>query len=303
MNTITGGLGDAISQTPSPFGFFLQTATIEDWGDAIRVAVADALALFLSAIPKVLGFIVILVIGWFIAGAISGLVARVLREVKFNELADRSGLTGFVRNMGVQTDASGFIAQVVKWFIRLIVLVVAFDALGLPAVSEVLRSLLLWLPNLIVALVILVIAGLAANALAGLVRGAAAEADLGNPNLLATVAKGAVWAFAIIAAVNQIGIADTLVNTLFMGLVAAIAVALGLAFGLGGRDTAAQIVQNWYARSQQMGPRVQRAAEAAQRQAGESGSSPKPAPSYGVSQRQGRQPNIELNSVVQTIWR
>ena len=246
----------------------MESTGIDSWAEAIRVAVADALGLFLGAIPKVLGFLIILIIGWLIAGAISGLVARVLREVKFNELAEKSGLDGFVKNMGVQTDASGFIAQVVKWFIRLIVLVVAFDALGLPAVSQVLQNLLLWLPNLIVALVILVIAGLAANALAGLVRGAAAEADLGNPDLLATIAKGAVWAFAIIAAVNQIGIADTLVNTLFMGLVAALALALGLSFGLGGRDTAAQIVQRWYEKGQQMGPRLQQAADAAQRQAG-----------------------------------
>ena len=242
---------------------------IEDWGDAIRVAVADALSLFLGAIPKVLGFAIILIVGWLVAGALSGLVGKILREVKFNDLADKSGLTGFVHNMGVQTDASGFIAQVVKWFIRLIVLVVAFDALGLPAVSEVLQSLLLWLPNLIVALVILVIAGLAANALSGLVRGAAAEADLGNPNLLAAIAKGAVWAFAIIAAVNQVGIAATLVNTLFMGLVGALALAIGLSFGLGGRDTAALIVQRWYEKGQQLGPKVQQAAESAQRQAGD----------------------------------
>ena len=118
---------------------------------------------------------------------------------------------------------------------RLIVLVSAFDALGLPAVSQVLQQLLLWLPNLVVALVILVLAGLAATALASLVRGATAEASLGNPELLATVARVAVWGFAIVIAVNQIGIATTLVNTLFMGMVGALALALGLAFGLGGR--------------------------------------------------------------------
>jgi len=258
----------------------MENSGIQDWGDALRVAVADALALFLGAIPKVLGFAIILIVGWFISGIVSGLVAKLLREVKFNELAEKSGLTGFVKNMGVNTDASGFIAGVVKWFIRLIVLVVAFDALGLPAVSEVLQSLLLWLPNLIVALVILVIAGLAANALAGLVRGATAEADLGNPELLATIAKGAVWAFAIIAAVNQIGIADTLVNTLFMGLVGALALAIGLAFGLGGRDTAGQIVQSWYSKGQQIAPKVQQAGQAAARQAGSdtsSGLPPRPA--------------------------
>ena len=142
--------------------------------------------------------------------------------------------------MGIRRDASGFLADLVKWFIRLIVLVSAFDALGLPAVSQVLEQLLLWIPNLVVALVILVIAGLAANALGSLIRGATAEAKLGNLEVLATIARVAVWGFAIVIAVNQVGIATTLVNTLFMGLVGALALALGLAFGLGGRETAAR---------------------------------------------------------------
>jgi hypothetical protein len=120
--------------------------------------------------------------------------------------------------------------------------------------------MLMWLPNLVVALVVLVIAGLAANALAGLVRGTAAESGLGNPDLLASIARIAVWAFAIVVAVNQIGIATALVNTLFMATVGAVALALGLSFGLGGRETAAQIVRGWYDRSQQAGPQLADAA-------------------------------------------
>jgi hypothetical protein len=108
-------------------------------------------------------------------------------------LAQRSGFTGFVRQMGIQRDAVGFLADLAKWFVRLIVLVAAVDCLGLPAVSCVLQQLLLWLPNLVFALVVLVLAGLAANALAPLVRGATAEAGLGNPDLLASVARAAVW--------------------------------------------------------------------------------------------------------------
>jgi small-conductance mechanosensitive channel len=190
-----------------------------------------------------------------------------LRAVRFNDLAQRSGFTGFVHQMGIKRDAAGFLADLTRWFVRLIVLVAAFDALGLPAVSTVLEQLLLWLPNLIVAMVILVIAGLAANALHGLVRGATAETGLGNPDLLAGIARVAVWAFAIVIAVNQIGIATALVNTLFMATVGAIALALGLAFGLGGRDTAAQIVRGWYDRGQQAAPRLAQAADRMQLQA------------------------------------
>lgn len=138
---------------------------------------------------------------------------------------------------------------------------VAFDALGLPAVSDVLRQLLLWLPNVVVALVVLVIGGLAAVALSRVVRGAAAKSALGDADLLAKVASGLVWAFAIVVAVNQIGIATTLVNTLFMAVVGAIALALGLSFGLGGRDTAAEIVRRWYSQGRANQDRIVRAAE------------------------------------------
>jgi hypothetical protein len=243
------------------------TPVVTDWGTALMTSVAAALALLLSGIPKIIGFVVILLIGWLIASAIATAIAAVLRTVKFNDLANRAGLTGFVQKMGIHNDAAGFLANVAKWFVRLIVLVTAFDALGLPAVSQVLQQLLLWLPNLVVALVVLVIGGLVAGALANLVRGATAESGLGNPDLLATVARVAVWAFAIVIAVNQIGVAATLVNTLFMAIVGALALALGLAFGLGGRETAAQIVRGWYDRGQQAAPKMAEAADAAQHQA------------------------------------
>ena len=235
-------------------------APVTNWTDAIMTSLAAALAILLGAIPKIIGFAVIIIIGWLIASAVATAVASILRAVKFNDLARRGGFADFVHKMGIQQDSSGFIANVAKWFIRLIVLVSAFDALGLPAVSQVLQQLLMWLPNLVVGLVVLVIAGLAANALAGLVRGATAESGLGNPDLLASITRIAIWAFAIVVAVNQIGIATELVNTLFMATVGAVALALGLSFGLGGRETAAQIVRGWYERGQQTQSQVADAA-------------------------------------------
>jgi hypothetical protein len=245
-----------------------------------------AFAMFFAAIPRVVGFLLILIIGWLIASAIAGAVAALLRAVKFNDLAQRSGLSGFVRSMGLQTDSAGALATLAKWFIRLIVLVVAFDALGLPAVSQVLQQFLLWLPNLVVAIVVLVIAGLLANGVANLVRAATKQAGFRNGDLLADIARVAVWAFGIVVAVNQIGIAQTLVNTLFMGFVGALALALALAFGLGGRETAAQIVNDWYASSKAAAPKVARAADAARDQAQASvdraTSTTRPAPSQGA---------------------
>ena len=241
-------------------------APIRDWSDAITNSMAQALSLLLAAIPRIIGFIIVVAIGWFIAALIARAVSALLRSIRFNDMADRSGFAGFVANTGVETDSSGFVAEIAKWFVRLITLVVGFDALGLPAVSDVLRQLLLWLPNLVVAIAVLIFGGLAANWLAGLVRGATAKADLGNPDLFAAIARVAVWAFAIVIAVNQVGIARDLVNILFMAIVGAVALALGLAFGIGGRDTAAEVVRNWYDRSRGLAPKAGEAAEQVRRE-------------------------------------
>lgn len=88
---------------------------ISNWGEAALTSVAAALALFLAAIPRVIGFLIILLVGWFIANLIAKLVANLLRRVNFNGLAERSGISGFVAGMGIQTDAAGFIALIVKW--------------------------------------------------------------------------------------------------------------------------------------------------------------------------------------------
>lgn len=235
-------------------------------GEAIRASLAGAVNTILSVLPRLLGFAVILIIGWLVSSLLARGVTALLHAVRFNDLARRSGFAAFVQNMGVRQDAAGVIASVVKWFVRLITLVVAFDMLGLPAVSVVLQQLLLWLPNLIVALVVLVIGGLAANALSRLVRGATAEARFTNPDVLATVTRVVVWSFAIVVAVDQLGIATTVINTLLAGVVGALALATGLAFGLGGRDRAAQILDQLGRRVEQAGPRLERAAAAAQGQ-------------------------------------
>src|ERR687894_1853513 len=231
---------------------------VRDMGEALRASLANALGMFMSAIPRVIGFALVLIIGWFVASLIAKGVAALLRAIKFNDLAERSGFAGFVQNTGVRRDSAGVVADLAKWFVRLIVLVVAFDTLGLPAVSGVLQQLLLWLPNLIVALVVLVIGGLAAGALSRLVRGATAQAGFSNPDTLATVTKVAVWGFAIVVAVNQLGIATTLINTLLIGIVGAFSIAFGLAFGLGGRERAAQMLDRAGRNLEQAGPKLER---------------------------------------------
>jgi hypothetical protein len=230
-------------------------------GDAIRASLTGAFGMMFSAIPRVLGFVIILLVGWLIASLVSRAVLAILHSIKFNEMSERIGVGDFIRKMG-SADPSALVAALLKWLIRIVVLLVAFDALGLTGVSDLLRQLLLWIPNLIVAIVILVLAGIGARALGNVVRGAAAEAGFDNPETLANVARTAVWVFAVIIAINQVGIASNLITILVTGAVGGLALAAGLAFGLGGRSLAERILENWYGKAKTAGPKTERAFEA-----------------------------------------
>lgn len=231
----------------------VQTVT-PSFTETLMASFRDAFSMILGAIPRILGFIFVVAIGWFVSTILARAVTGLLRAIRFDELARKSGLADFLAKMGTGTDSAGVVAGLVKWLVRIVVLLVAFDVLGLPAVSDVMRQLLLWLPNLVVAIFVLFIGGIAARALGNIVRGATAESGFSNPETLANVVRTAVWAFAIVVAINQLGIATNLINTLFTGFVGALAVALGLAFGLGGRDLASRTLENWYDQAQEARP-------------------------------------------------
>lgn len=246
-------------QNPAPVQ--VQTVAQPSFTDTLVGSFRDAFTMVVGAIPRILGFIIIVAIGWFVSTLLARGVVTLLRAIRFDELMQRSGLADFIAKMGTGIDSAGLVAAIVKWIVRLVVLLVAFDALGLPAVSDVMRQLLLWLPDLVVAIFVLFIGGIAARALGNIVRGATAESGFANPETLANVVRTSVWAFAIVVAINQLGIASNLINTLFTGFVGALAIALGLAFGLGGRDLAARTLENWYDHAQEVRPRKRQKTE------------------------------------------
>jgi hypothetical protein len=222
--------------------------------------VTTALQNLIGFLPALIGATIVLILGWIVAGLLARLVEGILKTVGFERAAQSTGIAGFIQRAGSGWTASKIVAEIVKWFIRLIAIQAAASILGLQQISAAINAVLLWLPNLVVALVILVVAALIANFVAGIVRGAASEMQMGSPELLANIARYAILTFAVIAAVNQLGIAPTVVNTLLIGTVGAVALAFGLAFGLGGRDVAARIAEGWYTSGQQAALRMQMAA-------------------------------------------
>ena len=238
--------------------------TIHNLGEAVLVSVAAVLLL----IPAIVGAIILLVVGWFLADLIARVVNTLLKRIGFETVAERTGVTGFIKMTGAKDASASFIvAELVKWFIRLIFIELAAEALHLSAITSLINSIILFIPNLIVALVVVMIGFLVAGFVANLIRGGAAEMGVQNPNLLAGVAKAAVMVMTVIIALSQIGIAATLVNSLFIAFVGAIALAVGLAFGLGGREVAGKMWERWYTTGRGAATKMEgKAAEAGRQQ-------------------------------------
>jgi hypothetical protein len=220
---------------------------LENIGISIVNALNDAVKLILTFIPRIVGFLVILIVGLIVASVVSRTVTFLLRKVGFDRMSDRIGLSRFEQRMGVRLDSAGILGKIVYWFLLLIFLIPAADALGLPTVSNILNTLVAYIPNVFVAILVLFLGTLAGTFVADIVRGAVASANIGSPNLFANIARWAIIAFAALVALEQLQITPSLINELFGAIVAALAIAFGLAFGLGGQETA----RRWLNRGEQ----------------------------------------------------
>ena len=213
----------------------------ENFSDSLQVAFREALSDFFEFIPKLLGAIILLVVGWFLGKLVGKLVTTGLRAIKFNQIADKAEIDEFLRNAGVKMDPAAVVGAIARWFIYLVFFLAAFNALGLPQVSAVIDDVLTFLPKVVVAIIVLLAGALAGNLLAGVVRGSLRSMGLQNAEVFGTVARFAVIAFAAIAALDMLEIAPTIVNTLWQGFIFGVVGIVVLAFGLGGRQAASDL--------------------------------------------------------------
>ncbi len=232
------------------------TNTVSDWSGTLWHGLTAGLDRFANGVPTVLGALLILIIGWIIAGALAAVVTKLSRTAHVDTLADHARVNDFLSRSGTRMKASDILGAVIKWVVRLVFIEMAAEQCGLTQVTTLVNGILAYIPKIIVSLLLLGVGAFLGNLLAGIVRGAASEAGMGNPSLLGKLASGAVMAFAIIAAVNELGVAPVVVNTLYIGLVAALALALGLSFGLGGKEAAARLTEQWVGQAQQTAQRA-----------------------------------------------
>jgi hypothetical protein len=166
-----------------------------------------------------------------------------LKVVRFDTLADKAGISGILKKGDLKVSAGEVVSSIVYWLIIIMVLVMAVDALGLPKASDVLTSLFAYVPKVIAALLVLVVAMFLASFVSGIVRIAAGNAKLPKPELLAGISRWAIIIFAVTISLAQLGIAPLLVTATFNIILGGVCLALALAFGLGGKDAAARYLE------------------------------------------------------------
>lgn len=217
--------------------------SIQTWGEALSFSLVDLWVRFIGFIPTLIGALLVFLLGIIIASVLGKVVERIVRALHVDHAIERISLGEKLKEHGINIAFSTFIGKLVQWFIAIVFLMAATDILGLNQVTSFLNNIILYLPNVLVAVIILSIAFLLGNFVYVIVRSSTKAAGVMSATLLATITKWSIVAFGLLAALLQLGIASTLVNTIFIGLVAAVSLALGLAFGLGGKDEAALILR------------------------------------------------------------
>lgn len=217
----------------------------EDWIDITVDSLKNVWQGFIDFIPRLIGALILFIIGWIIAVAIGKLIAEILRKIKFNRIFEKGGWKSALEKAEIKVDASGFIGAIFKWVLMIVFLAAAIEILGFVQLTGFLTDVLNYLPNVVVAAFIFVIAVIIADILEKIVRAAVESIKVGYGQVIGAIVKWSIWVFAILAILSQLKIEAAgwivnLINIVFIGIVATIAIA----FGLGGKEVAAETVRN-----------------------------------------------------------
>jgi len=216
---------------------------IGTWGDVLSVSFRNLWLGVIDFVPNLVIAIVIVLLGWGIGALLGRVVSQIIKALKIDDVLRRAGVENFLERGGLSLNSGAFLGALVRWFVILVFLIGAFEILGLSQVTSFLRDILDYLPQVIVAVLILIAAGMVADAMKSVVLSSAKSAEVSSAGFLATVTKWVIWVFAILVALSQLGIAAGFVQTIFTGLVVALSLGLGLAFGLGGQEAAGRVIE------------------------------------------------------------
>jgi hypothetical protein len=218
----------------------------QNWQESFFVAINTVVTNVVSYIPTILAAIIVFLTGLFLSRFLKSLTIKVLKAVQLPKLAEKVGLEKVLEKTEVETKVEEIVGEVVKWLVLLVFVVAAVNILGLSTVSLVLNSILNAIPRVVSAVLILAIAVLLAGVVENLIKGSLAQINVKTARLLAKIGSYIVVIFGALAALNELGIAQSFVNAIFIGVIAALSLGFGLALGLGGKDTVSKMLEEWY---------------------------------------------------------
>ncbi len=197
-----------------------------------------------QVLPPLIAAVAIFAIGWIVGMILARIVEQIAEVLRIDDALKAAGVDDAAREAGFSLNAGRFLGVLVQWFVVIVFLMTSLEILGFQRVTMFLQQVvLLYLPQVIVAALILILAAVVAEVVKNIVTGSARAAGAHSANLAGAVAKWAIWIFAVMAALDQLGVASSFVQTVFAGLVIALSLAFGLAFGLGGKEAAARTIE------------------------------------------------------------
>ncbi len=217
---------------------------LQTWSDAFTQSLQDLWIGVIGFTPKLVVAVVIFILGWVIGAILGRFVSQIIGAVKLDKALQSAGFGEVLDKGGFRLDSGAFLGAIVKWFIVIVFLVASLDVLGLNRVNTFFQEVvLLYIPNVIVAALMLLVAAVVSDIVKRVVTGSAKAAGIKNASFLGGVSKWAIWTLAIIVALSQVGIAPQFMQILFTGFVVMLALAGGLAFGLGGKEAASRFIE------------------------------------------------------------
>ena len=217
---------------------------ITDWTNIVRDTSTNIWDRFVNFLPNLIGAVINLVIGWIVGMVVAWAIDRLFRLIGLQTVFEKAKVEEVLKKGDTGKDTTALLASAAKWIIYLIAFIAAADTLKLPTVASFLDRILGYLPSVAAAGAILLIGLILANFISSVVKTSVNATSLGSADTIAAIARYAIIIFTFIAVLMQLGIAETLLNTLFIGVVAFLAIAGGLAFGLGGKDVASEWLEH-----------------------------------------------------------
>ena len=220
-----------------------------DGMDSLIEPLRGVLAQVVAWLPTLAFAVIVVIAGWLVAKAARFALVKALRAINFNVLTERAGLDEFLRQGGIRSDTTDIFGALVYWLIVLAALLSAFNALGLPYLTDLLRQVVVFVPRLMIALVILAFGAYFARFIAGAVMAYCRNVGIQDGDVLGRLAQYAILAFVLLLALEQMQIGGEVIRQSFLIVLAGVVFALALAFGIGGKDWAAELLERWWPRT------------------------------------------------------